>query len=50
MYYVPKRDRDRVRGALRTTVYRNEIRVDNVQHVLMAVQKILTAFTDAEYR
>jgi len=50
MFYVPGRDRDRVRGALRTTVYRNEIRVDNVQHVLMAVQKILSAFEDAEYR
>ena len=50
MFYVPGRDRDRVRGALRTTVYRNEIRVDNVQHVLMALQKILLAFTDAEYR
>ena len=50
MFYVPERDRDRVRGSLRTTVYKNEIRVDNVQHVLMAVQKILSAFTDAEYR
>jgi hypothetical protein len=49
MFYVPGRDRDRVRGALRTTVYKNEIRVDNVQHVLMAVQKILSAFTVAEY-
>lgn len=50
MFYVPRRDRDRVRGALRTTVYRNEIRIDNVQHVLMALQKILPVFEEAEYR
>ncbi len=39
MHYVS--ERSRVRGALRTSVYDNTIRVDNVQHVLMAVQKAL---------
>ena len=48
MYYVSKRDR--VRGGLRTTVYNNEIRVDNVQHGLMAMLEILTAFSDGDYR
>ena len=31
MFYIP--DRTAVRGGLRTAVYNNEIRVDNVQHV-----------------
>ena len=34
------RDRARTVGGLRTTVYNNVIRVDNVQHTLMAVMKI----------
>ena len=50
MFYVPEGDRNRVRGGLRTTVYNNEIRVDNVQHVLMALQKILPEFVDEDYR
>jgi len=48
LYYVG--NRDRVRGGLRTTVYNNEIRVDNVQHILMAVQKILKEFSPGDYR
>jgi len=39
MYYVSKIDN--VLGGLRTTHYDNSIRVDNVQHGLMAVLKIL---------
>ena len=39
MFYVSKRDR--VFGGLRTTVYDNQIRCDNVQHTLMATLKIL---------
>ncbi len=39
MFYIA--DANRARGALRTTVYNNKIRIDNVQHTLMAVQKIL---------
>lgn len=38
-YYISRKDR--VIGGIRTTVYDNEIRVDNVQHNLMAVLKIL---------
>lgn len=39
MYYIEKRDT--VRGGVRTTVYDNSIRIDNVQHNLMAVLKLL---------
>lgn len=47
MYYVFKRDR--VRGGLRTTVYNNEIRVDNVQHSLDACLKVKNAlFANAQ--
>ena len=48
MFYI--NPRDRVRGALRTTVYDNEIRVDNVQHGLMAILDILETFTTEDYR
>ncbi len=47
MFYVSKRDL--VRGGIRTTVYDNTIRVDNVQHNLMAVLEILNAFEPADY-
>lgn len=40
MYYVNQRDN--VVGGLRTTVYDNSIRIDNVQHGLMAILKILS--------
>jgi hypothetical protein len=39
MYYISKTDN--VLGGLRTTEYDNSIRVDNVQHGLMAILKIL---------
>jgi hypothetical protein len=39
MFYISKRER--VIGGLRTTEYNNEIRVDNVQHNLMALMKLL---------
>jgi hypothetical protein len=48
MYYVT--DRERTKGGLRTTMIRNEIRVDNVQHVLMGVLKILDRLDDAEFK
>ncbi len=48
MYYIAKKDR--VHGAIRTEVYQNEIRVDNVQHNLMASLKILEAFSDEDFR
>ena len=48
MYYVSQRDR--VAGGIRTNVYDNRIRLDNVQHGLMAVLDIIEAFDPAEYR
>lgn len=48
LYYV--RDKERVLGGMRTTVYDNEIRADNVQHILMGVQKILEEFRPEDYR
>lgn len=47
MFYVSKKDM--VKGGIRTTVYDNEIRVDNVQHNLMAVIKILNEFQKEDY-
>ncbi|HEX7168676.1 MAG TPA: hypothetical protein VF230_16970 [Acidimicrobiales bacterium] len=48
LYYVSQRDR--VRGGVRTEVYDNSIRVDNVQHNLMALRKILATFSPADFR
>jgi hypothetical protein len=48
LYYVS--ERDRVLGGLRTTVYDNRIRVDNVQHGYLAVLDILEEFTEDDYR
>lgn len=48
MYYVT--DRVRTKGGLRTTVMRNEVRVDNVQHVLMGLLKLLDRFAANDYR
>lgn len=48
MYYVSQRDY--VEGGLRTTVYNNEIRVDNIQHGLMALLKILPIFDAGDFR
>jgi len=39
MYYIHQREN--VLGGLRTTVYDNSIRIDNVQHGLMALLKIM---------
>lgn len=47
MYYVLKRER--VAGGMRTTVYDNVIRVDNVQHALLAVIDVLDAFSPEDY-
>jgi hypothetical protein len=46
-YYISRPER--VVGGVRTTVYDNEIRVDNVQHNLMAVQKILDRFAPEDF-
>lgn len=48
MYYVSQRER--VAGGLRTTVYDNRIRVDNVQHGLLAVLDALEAFAPQDFR
>lgn len=40
---------DRVLGGVRTTVYDNTIRIDNVQHGLMALLKIVNRFTSDDY-
>lgn len=47
MFYVGLRDR--AFGGVRETVYNNEIRVDNVQHNLMGILKILDEFTDEDF-
>lgn len=48
MYYVT--DRQRTKGGLRTDTIRPEVRVDNVQHVLMGVLKVLERFEPGEYK
>jgi hypothetical protein len=48
MYYVT--DRVQTKGGLRTTVIRPEIRVDNVQHVLMGMLKVIDRFEPGEYK
>lgn len=48
MFYIAKRHR--VLGGLRTTAYDNTIRLDNVQHGLMAIQRILDLWGEAEFR
>lgn len=48
MFYVSKRHE--LRGGVRTAVYDNTVRVDNVQHNLMAIFKILPAFQPSDYQ
>ena len=40
----------KVLGGIRTTVYDNTIRIDNVQHALMAFFKIYARFSDVDYQ
>jgi len=47
MFYISQKKK--VKGGLRTTVYSNEIRIDNVQHSLMAVMKILQVLKPLDY-
>ncbi|MFS1704245.1 hypothetical protein [Alteromonas sp. AMM-1] len=47
MYYV--RNKKAALGGLRSRVYDNEIRMDNVQHNLLALLKILQRFDEADY-
>lgn len=50
MYYISPSMLPYVEGGVRTTVYNNEIRCDNVQHNLMAVLKILDTFEDDDFK
>ncbi len=47
MFYLGRKDR--VRGAIRTAVWDNTIRIDNVQHGLMALWKMLDRFGAADF-
>ncbi len=47
MFYVTKRQA--VRGGVQSTEYDNAVRVDNVQHALTAVDKILKVLSAADY-
>ena len=47
MYYV--RSSKSVVGGIRTTVYDNRIRCDNVQHPMMAIIKVLRMFEASDY-
>jgi hypothetical protein len=47
MYYIT--EPARVAGGVRTTVYDNEIRVDNVQHALMGLLEIFAVFDAQDY-
>jgi hypothetical protein len=47
MYYVSKRKV--VQGGIRTNIFDNSIRCDNVQHPLMGIIKILRMFEQTEY-
>ena len=42
--------RDRVQGGLRTTTYDNRQRLDNVQHGLMAIHRLLSESSDPRQR
>ena len=46
LWFAP--NRERAVGGLRTTVYNNVIRVDNVQHTLMGVMKMLEFTSERE--
>jgi len=47
MFYIGQRQR--VEGGIRTETYNNEIRVDNVQHGLMGLQRVLERFANEDY-
>ena len=48
MFYLARQGR--VQGALRTTTFDNTIRIDNVQHGLMAMHRILDLWTPGHFR
>jgi hypothetical protein len=50
LFYVPSGFRPFVKGGIRTTEYDNVIRIDNVQHNLMAMLKVLESFKPEDYK
>lgn len=50
MYYVSPSMLKYVKGGIKTTVYNNEIRCDNVQHNFMAILKILDGFKEEDFK
>ncbi|MEN3974104.1 hypothetical protein [Emcibacter sp. SYSU 3D8] len=50
MFYVPPGFRKFVEGGIRTTGYDNVIRIDNVQHNLMAMLNVLQSFRPEDYK
>ncbi len=49
MYYISPSMLRYVEGGIRTTVYNNEIRCDNVQHNVMAALIIISVFDENDY-
>jgi hypothetical protein len=47
MFYI--RHKARVRGGIRTSTHNNEVRIDNVQHGLMAIWHVLERFGDEDW-
>jgi hypothetical protein len=47
MYYISKKEL--AQGGIRTTFYDNAIRIDNVQHNLMAAMRITEVFSPQDY-
>jgi hypothetical protein len=50
LFYIPTAERPRALGGLRTRTYDNEIRVDNVQHTLLGVDKVLRLFRPEDFQ
>ena len=42
-------DRERLRGGVRTNVYDNVVRIDNVQHCVLALRKLLSVFQTNDF-
>lgn len=49
LWYVPRQAWRKAAGALRTTVYHNEVRVDNQQHLLLALLRLRRRLTADDY-
>jgi hypothetical protein len=48
LWYVPRQAWRKAAGALRTTVYHNEVRVDNQQHLLLALLRLRKQLRSAD--